>query len=106
MLCEKVEDRKMKLLSDWSNKSGTSSRRCVCSTWMDHWLNFSGRSWSSSCSVFGCSNEPTLGAHIFHLDVSGEQIVPMCHSCNMNSDLFDLKASALLVSANQSLTCR
>lgn len=92
-------------LNDWSNKAGTANRKCNCGTWLDHWLNFSGSSWPSSCVVYGCSNKPALGAHIYHLEVVGEQIGPMCHSCNMNTDLFDLKSSVKLVSANRAQTC-
>jgi len=92
-------------INNWANKSGISNRKCACGTWLDHWLNFSGRGWPASCSVFGCSNEPTLGAHIYHPRETGEQIAAMCHSCNMNTDQFDLKASPVLVSANQAITC-
>jgi len=95
----------MSNLNDWANKKGTSIRKCNCGTWINHWLNFSECGRPSKCSVFGCSNEPTLGAHVFHPDVQGEKIVPMCISCNNNPDFFDLKTNTNFVPANQSLTC-
>jgi len=95
----------MEDLNNWANKAGTSSRKCSCATWIDHWLNFSNCGLPQSCSVFGCSNPPTLGAHVFHPNVEGEQIIPMCISCNNNPEYFDIKSNAVIVSANKSLTC-
>jgi hypothetical protein len=92
-------------MNDWANKRGTSMRTCSCGTWLDHWMNFSEEAWPARCSVYGCSNEPTLGAHIYHLEVSGEMIVPMCISCNNNQEFFDLKSEVVLVPANRSSTC-
>lgn len=91
---------------NWKNKSGTGNRTCSCGTWKQHWLNFSGRSWPDSCSVMGCANEPTLGAHVINNEVSGEKIVPMCTSCNKLTGYFDLKGGVQLVNANKSETCQ
>lgn len=89
----------------WKNKNGTGVRACRCGSWKQHWLNFSGESWPDFCSVKGCMNAPTLGAHVFNGAVSGERIVPMCDSCNKISGEFSLKANVTLVSANRSETC-
>ena len=89
----------------WKNKSGTSVRSCKCGTWKQHWINNSNNPWPNECSVSGCSNKPTLGAHIINSNVSGEKIVPACDSCNKLSYEFNLKGGVTLVSANKSETC-
>jgi hypothetical protein len=91
--------------SGWSNKKGTSVRSCYCGDWKQHWINYSGKSWPSVCSVSGCSNKPTLGAHVINASVSGEKIVPMCDSCNGKTSSFNLRDGVTLVSANVSETC-
>ncbi len=47
---------------------------------------------------------PVLGAHVYHPDVKGERIVPMCDSCNKVSDKFNLKGGTMIPSANKT-TC-
>lgn len=92
-------------LPRWKNKSGTGERKCRCGSWKDHWCNFSGEDWPKICSVHGCTNKPTLGAHIYNSSDKSEYIVPMCDSCNKNSDDFFLRKDVKLVSANTSKTC-
>lgn len=95
----------MKLpVSNWKNKAGTGTRTCICGSWKQHWLNFSNKPWPAACSVKGCDNAPTLGAHIYNPDVSGEYIVPMCPECNKLTSSFSLKG-VTCVSANKSKTC-
>lgn len=89
----------------WSNKKGTSDRGCTCGPWKQHWINFSRNTWPSTCSVSGCSNPATLGAHVINSSVTGEQIVPMCDSCNKLSSSLTLKSGVGVVSANKSETC-
>ena len=89
----------------WKNKRGTAGRICFCGSWAQHWVNFSNKSWPERCSVFGCSESPTLGSHIWNPKVLGEWIVPMCDSCNKSKDAFDLKANLKFVSANKSRSC-
>ena len=89
----------------WKNKSGTSGRSCSCGSWKNHWINNSSKSWPSSCSVSGCTNGATLGAHVINANVTGERIIPACDSCNKRSDEFDLKGNVTLVSANKQNTC-
>lgn len=89
----------------WVNKTGTSNRQCGCGSWAEHWINFSGKKWPKTCSVSGCTKSPVLGAHIHTPQVSGEQIVPMCNSCNGLMDTFNLKGGVTMVSANKSETC-
>lgn len=91
--------------SGWKNKGGTADRACKCGTWKQHWLNYSNKQWPTSCSVSGCTNKPTLGAHVINPDVTGERIVPMCDSCNKLKSSFSLKVDVVCPSANKSETC-
>ena len=90
---------------NWKNKKGTSNRSCKCGSWIQHWVNGSGKSLPKKCSIEGCDNLSTLGAHIINPNVSGEKIVPACDSCNQTSDEFNLKGGITVVSANKSETC-
>lgn len=90
---------------NWKNKKGTSGRSCNCGSWKQHWINNSGKSWPSKCSIDGCNNSATLGAHIINSSVSGEKIVPACDSCNKLEGEFDLKGGVTVVSANKSESC-
>ncbi|HET9569784.1 MAG TPA: hypothetical protein VFP20_00020 [Bacteroidales bacterium] len=90
---------------NWKNKFGTSERNCRCGTWKQHWINNSREEWPSQCSILGCGNSATLGAHIINKNVSGELIVPACDSCNKLTSEFDLKGDITLISANKSETC-
>jgi hypothetical protein len=89
----------------WSNKSGTSDRSCKCGTWKEHWINFSNKAWPTNCSVKGCTNKATLGAHVINASVTGERIIPMCNSCNSLSGTFSLNGGTGIPSANISKTC-
>lgn len=91
--------------TNWKNKKGTANRDCKCGTWKQHWINNSGKTWPSTCSVSECSSSATLGGHIIHSDISGEKIIPMCDSCNKLIDIFNLKVGITVVSANKSQTC-
>lgn len=87
------------------NKKGTADRRCVCGTWKQHWINFSGKEWPDKCLVKGCNAQATLGAHITKVGESKEYIIPACVECNQSSSEFQLKQDDCLVSANQAETC-
>lgn len=89
----------------WKNKNGTSNRTCNCGSWKQHWINYSNKKWPSKCSVLGCTNAATLGAHIINSSVSGEYIVPACDSCNKLSSEFNLEDEITLVPANKQKTC-
>lgn len=91
--------------NNWKNKAGTSNRSCNCGTWKQHWINRSGKNWPNECSISGCINTSTLGAHVINSNVIGERIVPACDSCNKLGDEFNLKGGVTLVLANKSTTC-
>jgi hypothetical protein len=89
------------------NARGTSRRRrCDCGSWLDHWYNETG-SFRITCSVLGCSDVATVGAHVVDVSRRGTKprhwIVPTCHQCNMASDELAIKVSVALVSANTQL---
>lgn len=90
----------------WKNKNGTSDRECACGSWRKHWENFSKISFPEKCSVKGCPEKASLGAHVINNSVSGEWIAPLCASCNKRSDEFYLKPGTILVSANEKLTLK
>jgi hypothetical protein len=85
----------------WKNKNGTAGRTCSCGTWKNHWLNLTEKTWPETCSVAGCAAVPTLGAHVYHADVTGECIVPMCDACNKKSEEFSLKGGTSIPAANK-----
>lgn len=91
--------------NNWKNKKGTGGRSCKCGSWKQHWINNSGKSWPNKCSIEGCLNSATRGAHVINTNVSGERIVPACDSCNKLGYEFNLKGEVTLVSANKSATC-
>lgn len=89
----------------WANKNGTGDRSCKCTTWQKHWIKHSKKEWPSECSVAGCKVTPSLGAHIYHPEVDGERIVPMCNSCNGLGSKFSLKGGTSIIKASQNDTC-
>lgn len=90
----------------WKNKAGTGYRSCDCGSWKEHWKNCSGEDWPDQCSVEGCSEEPTDGAHLYNQYANGEWIAPFCHQHNCErSNEFTLKAETTLVSSNKQKTC-
>ena len=89
----------------WKNINGTALRSCKCGSWAQHWVNYTGRSWPGECSVNGCSNRATLGAHVTNPKVMGQRIVPMCGSCNGLGGSLTLKGGVNLPSANVAETC-
>ena len=89
----------------WKNKVGTKDRECSCGSWKQHWINCSGKRWPQKCSVYGCDNDATLGAHVYNQSVRGERIMPACDSCNKKKDEFTIKAGTTLMPANKQKTC-
>lgn len=86
------------------NVRGTSGRTCACGSWLAHWFTETSSS-RATCAVLGCSNEATVGAHVFEVTtVRGgnwkQFIVPMCHACNMSSADLEIDRRVALVSAN------
>lgn len=90
---------------NWINKKGTATRNCKCGSWAKHWINLTGKTWPHQCSVEGCYNEPTLGAHIYNASVQGERIAPFCDSCNKREGTFNLKGDISVPFANKAITC-
>lgn len=65
---------KSMIYSGWKNKVGTADRACKCGSWKNHWIKFSGKEWPAKCSVVGCNNSATVGAHVYNKNVSGEKL--------------------------------
>ena len=89
----------------WKNKNGTAGRACKCGSWKQHWIKGTGKVWPSECSVSGCTEKPTVGAHIINEAETGEWIAPLCDACNKRTESFDLDGGVTLVPANKQNTC-
>lgn len=91
------------------NIGGTGQNSCGCDSWLDHYRRGSGiSSGLTFCSIEGCYNAATVGAHV---QISGSItrqwfIVPMCESHNRvtTSDL-SIPNSTPRVSASVEKTC-
>jgi hypothetical protein len=89
----------------WSNKKSKVERLCKCGTWKQHWINEAEKPWPATCSIQGCPNKPTVGAHITNTAIAGEKIVPMCDSCAAAIGTFTLKGEVTVPSGNKAITC-
>ena len=47
----------------WKNVKGTSNRKSVYGSFADEWCSKTKQSWPDYCSVEGCRNRATVGAH-------------------------------------------
>ncbi len=90
----------------WSHVSGADREACRCGSWKQHWIHSAFRSWPAACSVLGCGNAPTVGAHIAHAHLAGERIVPMCDACSALSGKLILKRGVSVPRAAPSRVCR
>merc|ERR1711953_1486593 len=59
-------------------------------SWMAYWCGKSGRQWPATCQIKGCSNPPSLGAHIYIKKQGLQQnfILPTCGACNQDTRYF------------------
>lgn len=93
------------------NANGTAGRDCGCGTWIKHWSNYSKKK-PAKCSVEGCNNNGSDGAHITRPNANNEKykthpyIVPMCSSHNgKHGQKFTSKTNITFVWANVAETC-
>ncbi len=89
------------------NINGTSTNKCNCGSWLQHWRNFSNSS-VTYCSESTCTNTDLVGAHVqkSSLNDNSWYIVPLCKSHNHNSVVeLEVVSGIRFVSANKSLTC-
>jgi hypothetical protein len=92
-----------------SNISGTEHNKCLCTSWLNHWLKFSGDGHLASvCAEKRCDRIATLGAHV-QKDGSVDlawHIVPLCDAHNRQTGSFEIDESVTPpVSANVAETC-
>ena len=89
------------------NGSSDRSPNCNCGSWKNHWLSYSGaRNWPAQCSVKGCTEPATVGAHVQFRHNGNWYIVPMCYSHNnMRGQSVELCDDTRIASANRSETC-
>lgn len=89
------------------NINGTSSNTCRCGSWKQHWINQSGERWPAYCSVIGCMERASVGAHV--QKIRGSQswyIIPLCtHHNNQFGQDAEVSEYTRFISANKSDTC-
>ncbi|QSX31045.1 hypothetical protein JYB88_05215 [Shewanella cyperi] len=90
------------------NINGTSDNNCKCTSWLDHWKNYSKQGLPNYCPEATCTAKPEVGAHVQKESGSDSSwyIVPLCkaHNAQKNTTL-TISDSISLVSANVSSTC-
>jgi len=89
------------------NINKASKGRCNCSSWLQHWKNFSNQT-ATICRAKGCAKKATTGAHVIkNRDYDDKwYIVPFCQEHNNSSETVELVAKTKLVPANKSQTCK
>lgn len=89
------------------NLNGNTAAKCKCSSWLAHWLRYSGQR-ASKCSVLGCTHTDLVGGHI-QLEGgfdSAWYVIPICKSCNQKSGQgLNISDTVTLVTAIPSHTC-
>jgi hypothetical protein len=88
------------------NINGTSSTKCKCGSWLDHWKKYSKQT-VTYCSQKTCTTKELVGAHVKKVSSTDSSwyIVPLCHSHNKTDGELEIVDSVKLVSANKSETC-
>lgn len=78
-----------------------------CGPWIEHWQLLSGHV-HSTCSVKGCNNPASVGAHVtilFSLD-DKQHIIPMCSEHNgKHGGVLEAKPGTIFVRANVAESC-
>lgn len=75
----------------WSNQHGMGLHACSYANWKQQWIRKEHKPWPSTCSVKGCKNPATAGAHVRHPEIHGGAVVPVCEACLRRGGLFTLK---------------
>jgi len=88
------------------NVRGTSSNKCKCGSWKQHWRNYGGLM-MIGCSNVYCNGAAEVGAHVRKVRGSGNKwyIIPLCRSCNGKNTNLSVWFFTTFVSANVSETC-
>ncbi len=94
------------------NENGTANRKDEnCGTWIKHWEKFSKLK-QTVCSIKGCSNSGTEGAHTTRPNATSEEykthsyILPMCPEHNgKHGETLTAKSRSTFVWANIAETC-
>ena len=93
------------------NINGTSDNKCKCGSWKAHWEKFNeGKdTWPTYCSVYGCLETATVGAHVQkETDSNKWFIIPFCDKHNgpeFKGESIDVPDYTSFASANRSETC-
>ena len=88
------------------NIKGTTTRKCNCGSWIEHWRNYSNQS-ATICRAKGCSRHDIVGAHVKKCNSNDnhEYIVPFCKFHNQQTDCIEINDGTILTPANRAITC-
>lgn len=74
-----------------NNINGTNDSSCRCASWLEHWVNYSGRPLPSICPELNCIQNPETGAHVQKDSATDKNwyIIPLCkkHSGDIGKSL-------------------
>ena len=51
------------------NIQNTSSLRCKCTNWLDHWMRFTNKRIVPQCSAYNCASKSIVGGHVSNVPV-------------------------------------
>lgn len=92
------------------NIQNTSSLRCKCTNWLDHWMRFTNKRIVPQCSAYNCASKSILGGHVIKCASTDKNwyIIPLCvkHNSSQLTDCYQLKKNIQFVPANVSKTCK
>ncbi|SDR37343.1 hypothetical protein [Pseudovibrio sp. Tun.PSC04-5.I4] len=85
----------------WKKQKDTADEVCRCNSLKEHWIQHSRKSWPAKCGNVGCHNKPTHGAHVKWLSGSRSLIIPLCASCNKQTERFNVRDGIVTVAKYQ-----
>jgi len=91
---------------NWRPMRETIDMYCKYESMKKHWIKVSGKEWPGICSVSGCNNPATIGAHLVNQEVKTEIIIPLCDACNQVNKELNLKSGTTVVMAALCNSCK
>jgi len=91
---------------NWIPVRETKNIFCKYESMKNHWIKVSGKEWPGICSVSGCNNPATIGAHLVNKVVKAEIIIPLCDACYQVNKELNLKSGTTIVIAALCNSCK
>jgi len=91
---------------NWIPVRETKNIFCKYESMKNHWIKVSGKEWPDKCSVSGCKNPATIGAHLVNKELKAEIITPLCDACYQVNKELNLKSGTKLVKAALCNSCK